>query len=319
MRQTALKLGGFVLLGIVVFAGALLLTFPSGLLARIVEAQAEKASDFAYDVEIRAAKLRGIGGLTLHDVSIVPTAPVEEGERRPRPLEIDRLRASVGLLSLPGAISGAAPPAARVVASVDEGRIRVTTRSGAEEWADIDVELFDVELAGFPMIRSMLGLGVRGQLAGTIALQYNEEQQLVGGEVNLGITRAMLEAGSIMQGKVDALPDGIPLPNTDIGTVRLDAQLDGATLRLGRLETSGSALRLEASGLVQMRQPLSLTTLSVPLEFQLDSAYVEEAGLGPVLGMFPQLQRAQVGDGYAMTLNGVVSSLRVQPGARRSP
>ena len=319
MKETALKVGGFALLGTVVFAGAFLFTFPSGLVARIVEAQAEKATGFAYDIDIGAANLRGLGGATLYDVRVASTQPLEEGERRPRPLQIDRVRVSVPLLSIPRTLGGTSAPSAKLTVKVDEGQLRVASRPGEDTWGAVLVEFFDVELASFPMLKERLGLGVRGTLAGTVALRIDDEHQLAGGEIDLGISRALLEAGSVAQGKFDALPDGIPLPNTPLGTIRLEARLTETQVQIGRLEADGGALRLNTSGQLTVRSPWQQTGIAMPLEFQLDSDYVEEAGLGPVLGMFPQLQRAQVGDGYAMTLGGALRNIRISPGVRRAP
>ena len=173
--------------------------------------------------------------------------------------------------------------AAKLTVKVDEGQLRVASGLAKIPGAVL-VEFFDVEPHELPDAEGAVGArrGARWPVPGPI----DDEHQLAGGEIDLGISRALLEAGSVAQGKFDALPDGIPLPNTPLGTIRLEARLTETQVQIGRFEADGGALRLNTSGQLTVRSPWQQTGIAMPLEFQLDSDYVEEAGLGPVLGMF---------------------------------
>lgn len=326
MRTRLVKLGGLGLLFVFVFVLGLLLTFPSTMLSRIAEAQLEKATKFTYDIEIESARFAFPVGLALSDVSIVERKPdgpprltpegSEELVARAIPLRIDRLTVTANPLTLPRAASGGIP-SARGEARIGEGRVVVRVGPGEEEFADITLQLYDVELREIPQIAATTGVPVRGTANGTVALSYDEERKLAGGDIELSVSDTWFGPATVMQGKVDALPGGIPLVETNAGTILVLAQIDGSSMRLGTLEASGQDLRFDASGQIELRSPLSESLLTVPLEFGLDSAYVERSGFGPILGMIPELSRAQVGDGYALTLSGRFGRMRATPGARR--
>lgn len=321
MRQQLARVGGFGALFIVVFLGGLLLTFPSKLLGKIAEAQLEKQLGFAYDIEVGGARFAFPIGVAMTDVSIgeTPSAP-EPGEVAPpvplRPIEVERLVVTANPLTLMAAANGGVPRA-RAEIRIGDGRVVVLVAPGAEAFADITVHVYDVALESLPQLAQLVKVPLSGVARGTVVLSYSEERQLAGGTIEFGITELGIGATTIMEGKIDALPGGIPLVDTDVGTFVLTAAIDGSAMRIDTLEASGGRdLVLSAGGQIDLRSPLSQSLLTVPLEFSLNNDYVERAGFGPILGMIPELSRAQVGDGFALTLSGRFDSLRATPGAR---
>lgn len=321
MRQQLARLGGFGALFIVVFLGGLLLTFPSKLLGKIAEAQLEKQLGFAYDIEVGGARFALPVGVAMTDVSIAEAAGMPSTEDGApavpmRPLEIDRLVVTANPLTLASAASGGVP-SARAEVRLGDGRVVVLVSPGEEAFADITVHLYDVLLESIPQLAQLATVPLSGSARGTVVLSYSEDQQLAGGSIEFGIAELGIGATTIMVGKIDALPGGIPLVDTDVGTFLLTAEIDGSAMRIDTLEASGGRdLVLTAGGQVDLRSPLSQSLLTVPLEFSLNNDYVERAGFGPILGMIPELSRAQVGDGFALTLSGRLDSLRATPGAR---
>lgn len=293
-----------------VFVIGLRLTFPMGLVTRVVEAQIEKATNFRYDVQIERTRFSGIAGVRLIDVTIQSNAPLEEGEIR-LPIRIDSIKARVGLLS---AISGS--PRVRADIRVDEGRIRVNYGPGDEAATEIRVELFDVQLSKFDPIREIVGMPVVGATSGTLLLAYGDDWRLEGGNLELGIAGLVFGPGSIRSEMFRQFGGAVPLPATDLGNVVIRTPIEGSDITIQQFEASGTDVRLTVGGEVQLRNPRNTTRLGLNIDFQLDGTYVEEAGLGAVLGL-PEVQRLQVGDGYALTVSGPLGRPSIAPAARR--
>jgi hypothetical protein len=107
----------------------------------------------------------------------------------------------------------------------------------------------------------------------------------------------------------------IPLPATDFGDVVIRAPIEGSDIRIEQFEASGTDIRLNASGEVQLRTPRPTSRVNLEIDFQMDGGYVEEAELGAVLGD-ANMQRLQVGDGFALSITGPFSRPSVGPGSR---
>ncbi len=302
------KLAGLTTLFVVAFLGGLFVTAPMGLVTRVVEAQAEAAADYRWDVDIDRTRFSGLTGIKLIGVTLTPR-PVEDGEVR-LPVRLDSVRASVSLFGL---VSGTVR--ARVDIGVGDGRVRVNYGPAEDDPVSFKVECFDVELSRFPPIADVLGMPLTGLVNGTVELQYDDEQRLSGGGVEVSVAGAVLGPGSIESEEFRQFGGEIPLPATDFGNLLARASIDGSTVAIDTIEASGTDVRISMGGQVELRQPFRSSRVTVPVDFQLDGTYVEEAGLGPVLGM-PQLQRLQTGSGYSMTLSGLLGNLSMEPAVR---
>ena len=308
MRELIKKGALFLLLFGVVFIVGLRLTFPMALVTSVIESQAEAALGFKYDIEIERTRFSGLTGLKLIGVSIESTEPLVEDELRV-PMRFDSARVRVGILS---ALSG--NPRVRGDLRLGDGHIRADFGPD-EAGRALTVELFDVELRGIAPIRSFVGLPVQGEASGTFQIQWTDEWRITGGNLELGIANLIFGPGNVEAEAFEQFGGFIPLPPTDFGNVVIRAPIEGSDVRLEQFEASGADIRLNASGEVQLRTPRPTSRVNLAIDFQLDGGYVEEAGLGAVLGD-ASMQRLQVGDGFALSITGPFSRPSIGPASR---
>ncbi len=308
------RIGRWLLLGaafVVVFLIGLRLTFPMGLVTRIIEAQAEKALDFRYDISIDRTRFSGLSGVKLYDVTIASTAPVEAGEVR-LPIRLASVRGSVGLLSL----LGDTPRVKLNVRVGDDGEIRAFYGPGEDNPTTIRLEFFEVRLESIPPIVQKVGMPIVGAVSGTIRVDYGEGWRLTGGEYELGVAGLRIGQGVIRAEMFRQFGGELPLVQTDLGNVVFRGPIEGSTIKINEFVASGQDVRINATGELQLRQPTMTSRLDLNLDFQLDGGFIDRAGLGAALGL-PEVQRLQVGDGYALSVTGPLQRPSVVPGARR--
>ncbi len=308
MKDMLKKGALFGLLFTIVFIVGLRLTFPMKLVTSVIESQAEAALDFKYDIEIERTRFSGISGVKLIGVSIESTAPLEEGEIR-IPMRFDSARVRLGLLS---AVRG--NPRVRADLRLDDGEIRADFGPN-EDGRGLKIELFDVELRGIAPVQAAVGLPTQGAASGTVQITWTDEWRITGGDVELGIAGLVFGPGNLEADAFAQFGGFIPLPATDLGNVVIRAPMEGSDVRIEQFEASGTDVRLNASGEVQIRTPRATSRLNLNLDFQLDGGYVEEAGLGAVLGD-ASMQRLQVGDGFALSISGPLARPSVGPASR---
>lgn len=307
------RIGRWLLYGaafVVVFLIGLRLTFPMQLVARALEAQAEKALDFEYDVTIDRARFSGIVGVKLLDVSVVKR-PTAEGEVN-LPIRFKSVRGSVGLLSL----LGETPNVKLHIRIGDDGEIRVAYGSGEETPTSVRAEFFTVQLADITPLQQKLGMPLVGAMSGTVMLNYEEGWRMAGGDIDIGIENVQLGPGIIRHDALHQIGGELPQVLTDFGVVRLRGPINGSNIVVEEFAVSGQDIRMNADGEIQLRSPFATSRVDMGLDFQFDGAFLERAGLGGVLGL-PEVQRLQVGDGYAVTLAGPLTRPSMVPGARR--
>lgn len=294
----------------------LLVTAPMGVIARIAEVQIERALAHQYDITIGRAGLRGPGTVLLRDIRIVRRAEMGAENTAPRPLptEIDRLRLRIGLLSLVRQ-----RPRADIRMQVDEGRLRASVApagSGHRFTATFD----ELELRRFQPLREAIGLPVQGRVNGTIALGYDADIRLDGGDLRLTIDNTILGPGDLHAEAFRPFGGFVPLPATRLGRITLTGTISGSDLAIDELTATGADVRFDVTGDAQLRDPLTATTIRLALVFSLNEDYVEDAGLAAALNLWPVLRQAQSGDGYALLLSGPIGNLpEPQPLRRREP
>lgn len=306
MRKGFVTIAAFAALFVAVFVGGLVLTFPSSILARVVEAQVEKALGFRYDITVESARLSGVG-VRLRGVELEPTAPLAEGEVR-LPTVIDQLTIRTTLGSLM-----ARTPAARVDARIGDGRL-VASYSPAEDGNELSANIYDIDLGRIDLIRQRIGVPLQGVMRGTIAFAYDAEGELSSGRIELNGLSLGIGPGML---NIPRAPLGLPSV-TDLGTLLIVANIEGSSLSIERCESSGSDIRTNCSGTVDLRSPARASRVAMQLLVAPDSAWVEEAALGPVLHRIPTLQRAQTSEGYELALRGMLANLEVQPASGSS-
>lgn len=308
MKEMLKKGALFGALFVVVFIVGLRLTFPMTLVTSVIESQAEAALEFKYDIEIERTRFSGLSGVKLIGVSIESTAPLEPEEIRV-PMRFDSARVRVGILS---AIRG--NPRVRADLRIGDGEMRADFGPD-EEGRGLKIELFDVQLRGIAPVQAAVGLPTQGAASGTIQISWTDEWRITGGDVELGIAGLVFGPGNLEAEAFAQFGGFIPLPTTDLGNVVIRAPMEGSDVTIEQFEASGTDIRLNASGDIQIRTPRPTSRLNLNLDFQLDGGYVEEAGLGAVLGD-ASMQRLQVGDGFAISISGPLARPSVGPASR---
>lgn len=312
MKDLMKKGAIFLLLFGLVFTIGLRLTFPMKLVTSVIEAQAEAALDFEYDIEIDRTRFSGLAGVKLFGISIESTTPLEEEEVRV-PMRFDSAHVRVGILS---ALRG--NPRVRADLRLGDGQIRADFGPN-DSGRGLKVELFDVELRGIAPVRAVVGLPTQGAASGTFELTWTEDWRITGGNVEVGVAGLVFGPGNLEAEAFEQFGGFIPLPETDFGNVVIRAPIEGSDVRVDQFEASGTDIRVNAGGVVQLRTPRPTSRVNLSIEFQLDGGYVEEAGLGAVLAD-SYMQRLQVGDGFALSITGPFSRPSIGPassGGRR--
>lgn len=286
--------------GLVLFA-------PHRVLTRIAEVQLEQALQQQYQVQIRQVTLRPPARLVVRDASIIrrPEADAAPDTPRPLPTNIDSVRARVGLFSLLRR-----QPRATVTIRMDDGEARLSLAPGdGGEGLYIQVTFDDLELRRIQPLRERLGLPIQGRVNGTVELAYDERMRLAGGEVDLEVSSTVLGPGEIHNEAFRPFGGFIPLPATRVGTIVLRTSIDGSDLGIDEFTATGADVRVEVGGEANLRDPLRASMVRLALTFSLSEEYVEEAGLGAALNLWPVLREAQTGDGYALLISGTLGNL----------
>lgn len=302
-------------IGLGVFGAAFIfglwLTFPMRLVARVVEAQAEKALGFKYDVSIDRVRFSGISGLRLIGLELMPTGTAPEGEVW-LPTRIDSARVNVGLSSL-----GSVPPRVRADLRVGDGRLEARVAPGDEGGAVVGVELTDFPLQRIDLIRQRTGMPMQGQVSGVFDLTLDDDWTVTAGRIDLTVPGLVAGPGAIRSSALRQVGGSLPISATDLGTLAVQAAIEEGTLSIERIEASGTDVRLEVTGQVELRGSLCSSRVAAQTRFALDSGYVEENALAVPLSNVPLLQRAQTADGYVLSLSGLLCRLRPEAGSMR--
>lgn len=295
------------LLFIGLFAASFILglyfTFPMSLVARAVEAQFERAVNYEYDLRIGKARWAGINGIHLQDVVLFPNG--EPAAEVPiLPTNLDRVTARVSLLSL---LRG--NPGGSVDIRSGDGRLWVQVTQNTETGIEVDARAAEFPLDRLMVIRERLGLAVIGRLSGDALLQYDTDGVLTDGSVSFTLPALAFGAGIPNIPALERAGAFVRLPATDLGEVTLAASIEESRVTLTDVRAVGSDLTLQMQGTIDLRDPFRASRVAVDLLFALESEYVEEADLGPILGRSTLLQRALTPQGYALSLNGLAGNL----------
>lgn len=293
------------------FALGLWLTFPMGVVSRVIEAQAEKALDFKYDISIEKVRFSGISGIRMIGLEMIPTGEAPEGQVY-LPTRFDSVRVNAGLLSLSGPV-----PRVRADIRVGEGRIRARLAPGEEQHAEISVELTEFPLQRMDVLRQITGMPFTAELSGLVELSYSDEMRLTGGNVQLSTPSLLIGPGAVRSSALRQVGGSLPITATDFGAFVAQAAIDGSALQIERLDAAGAHVQLDVSGRVDLREPVCASRVAMQLRLALAADYVEANGLSVPLSSVDLLRRSQTADGYVLSLSGLLCNLRPEPGALR--
>ena len=309
---------------IVVFVAALFITQPRAYLARMVEAQIESQTRFAYDATIDRVALRWPLGVRIDGVelrSTTPRAATPGGGPPPRHVtRVDRIKVRAGLLSLLRR-----RPNVSAAVRIDDGRADVQLRSGADQ-RDIRLALNDIDVRNLGVVADRVGMPVRGTLRGSVHLATSPAGQVLDGTVDINVLNTSVGPGGLPNTILPAdmrqfYAGNIPLPQAvHIGDILLRAGLDDGTITLTDFAFDGNDVRGGATGSITLRQPRPSSTLDLAIRIALSPEFVESAGLGVTLDSIPAVQQAQSNDELAFELRGRLGQPQLTPagaGARR--
>lgn len=296
----------------VAFVVGLYFTFPMDLVSRAVEAQFERAVGYQYDLQIERTRFAGINGIHLQGVSLTgtesttPDAPV-------LPTRLDRLTVRTSLVSLlMGRVSGSADLRA------GDGRLWVGVTRGSDGELEVDVRAVDFPLERMLVIRDNFGMSVLGKVSGEALLQLDAEGALTDGTIHFESPALSLSEGIPNIPALDRAGAFVRLPATDLGEVVVDVLVEESRVTLSDVGSMNGDVVLDAQGTIDLRSPFRASRVAVNLLLSLDSAYVEAADLGPILGRSSLLQRALTPDGYVLSFIGSAGNLSPTPGASGS-
>jgi len=306
MSASWLRWVGLSALGAFAFVVGVFVTLPMGLVARIVEAQAEKATGFQYDVTVERARL-AFGGVKLIGVEVAERPVV--GTLISEPLAFDSVKATVSPLSALGGLR------ATVELRSGEGRLRAQVRPADEGGRAVQLDFFAFELGNLAALRAKIGLPLTGAMSGTIMLDYSTENRLRGGNVEVGIESLTLGPGEFRSAAFRQFGGSVPLPLTRFGNLIVRAPIEASSVQVTEFRAEGADVRIDASGEIELRNPMVTSRVNLSVQLGVDGNYVETAGLGAALAL-PDVQRLQTGDGFALSLSGPLGRPSVTPGTR---
>lgn len=305
----------FIGVGAVFFFIGLLVLMPGKFVAEIVEAQVERATGFKLDAEVEHAGVRGLTGVRARGIDLA-ARPQPEG-LPPRNARIEHLRASAGLFSLIGG-----KPNIRGRIEFTSGHLDAdVSLNGAER--SLDLRLFDVALGPLSILQQYTRVPIRGTLRGTVSVATDDDGRLSSGAIDLNLLSSSV--GPLVIGP-EALPadmrrfyDGsIEIPAMRTGDLLVRGEINGPAFELTELSSQGEDLRTNGEGQILLRSPLATSELQLNARIAIEPSWVEEAGIGGLLGEIPQIQQAQSGDEMVFALTGQLRRPRIVPsGSRR--
>lgn len=262
-------------------------------------------------------------GVTAEGVRLVLNKPPPAGsERKPPPefLEAREIRMRVAPLAL---LMGTRELsfAAQALGGAISGSARES-----DDLSDIELELDGVNPGDVPQLAAAVGLPMSGLASGQIFLQLpNGSLAKADGNVDLSIDDLVVGDGKAK------IQNTIALPELHMGTFQLKAQVDAGRLKIEECTSQGRDVDLTLAGELRLRRRVESSIANMNLEFRFSEKYKTQSDLTKALfgeanskvpGLFDTATRsalAKLDDGgYASTLSGAFSRLRVRPRSNRT-
>lgn len=181
---------------------------------------------------------------------------------QPQVTTIDSMHASISLLRL---IFGTTQ--VNFGLEAQGGEMSGDVESSADEQA-LEATLDRVALTSVPMLPDIIGLPVKGTIAGHVDLLL-PERKTSKAEGKLNLTIDGVSAGD---GKAKIL-NTIALPTLNVGKVTLAATVTGGRLKIDTMSAKGSDLDLEIQGNVRLRDPVVTSIMDLSLRFKFSDGY----------------------------------------------
>lgn len=302
LQSRPVKIVGGVALLVAAGIIGLYLTFPSGMVSRVIEAQLIKALGPGWTVQVTSARPAGLSAVTLKGITIsAPQAGVPVGPP-PLPTRIDSLNLKVSLFSL---LKQA--PQIRVRLRADEGRADISVTL-AKDRVDGSAEFNELPLQRLAILSKWTHLPPMGRLSGDLSFRFDEDGHPVRLSSDLSIDTLVLGEGVIQSSALAQVGGFVPLPTTHFGATKLILSLEDRTLRIETFETLGNDIRLSMDGVADLSRPISSSRLRLRVRFSPSEDYIERAALGGIMDMVPVFREAQTADGYGFLFQGTIGS-----------
>lgn len=300
-RWTSLG-GAALLITFCLFAGFIWL-MPRASVARIAEAQLQKATRFKYNVDIKGAALSGLTGIKATGIHLRSREIVSEN-LDPGALDIDVLKVRAGFFSLLGR-----KPNIRSRIDFPSGHALVRLNQGKEE-RSLEAQIYDVSLTDLGMLRDYARVPLRGTLRGSIQGTLDAEQRLIDADVDMNILDLIAGprtlSGSDLPAEVQRFFFGeINIPALRAGDILVRGAVDESDVFvIEEFKGQGDDLRVKAEGQIVPKAPSSQSELSLKLSVAVEPDWVEEAQLGMIIDNVPMISKAQEGDNLVFSITG---------------
>jgi type II secretion system protein N len=302
-----LGFGAFYLFCLLLFAT---LTFPyDKLKERIVASfNAEQpAGTGRWELQIEEMHGYWFSGLRAKGIHLL-SMPTEAGAA-PSRIDIDEATARYGLLSK---LVGNSSIGFRIYAFGGE-----TTGSysvhGKDKSIDVAIDAVDIGEVG-PLV-GLLGVPLKGKLAGTVLLEMPEGKASKGS----GAVSLSLKDVAVGDGKAK-LKGALALPRIDVGTVTFSGDAKDGTLKVTKLAAGGKDLELQGEGRIAMREQAMDSLADLQVRFKINDGYRNKSDLtkslfgapgSPMPALFeldPKVKQSKRPDGsYGWALRGPLS------------
>lgn len=241
----------------------------------------------------------------------------DDADTPPAEMTITELGARVSLLSLlMGDVS------VSYAAELAGGRIEGEYEEAGDA-VHVTADVQGVRLRRVGLIRSALGLPMRGTTSGQVDLTVSQQVRETQGRIALRIAGLELGDG---RSKL-ALPgmgDGLTIETVRAGDLELDLETENGVAQVRRLTAHGEDAEIDGSGSVQLLRPLAMSRLDLLIRLKFLDSYKEKSdrtrALFALLDMNPRVRPARTSDGALQyRLSGSLGS-RIQPTpARNAP
>jgi type II secretion system protein N len=249
-----------------VFALSLYFTFDANVLKPALE---QTARNVRYNLVIGDISRYHLTGLDLRDISIAPAEP--DPDKNPEPIKIDRLRFSVGLFSIPRALSAlrahkVPPTSVSYDISIGSGTIAgnydMDEKTMKLKTSVKDLALDKLTLPSFYYKDMKLSGKANAEI--TLDLADQARPETWNGKLSVDIDKPRLSDF----GFAGMTVAGIAM---DKGTLIADIQ--NGTLKLNPLKLQGQDIPLSLTGTIALKKPIGQSILDISGPFKLSEAY----------------------------------------------
>lgn len=331
------RIGGYVVFGLVVFVAALLITFPDGQVKQIaavqIESQLERNFKKNFEVEVGDLDFWWLLGIELENLSIKERRPedspgsgqagapaggenpaekarkakakAKEKEDTSLPLELRIPSIAARLAPLTSALNGGL--AAKFHLGLGGGSISGTyVRAGQSQ--RITASINEVNLRETDVLTRLTGIPFFGTMAGEADLSFALNRPvLTDGNVQLKADK--LTIGPKKEVKIESLPLGyIKIPRTNLGNLRAKMHVEDGkggqpTLKIDRFDSQGQDLQTQIWGHVKLGSSLARADSRMRMRLKFNPAFIRENELTPILRL-KEFQNGKKGNWHGFVLWG---------------